>query len=324
MRGLSVSLFGGVRVSHGGVQAATHVTRSVQGLLAYLVLRRHRCHAREALLGVFWGDQSEQSARGCLNTALWRVRRILEPRGLRRGTYLIQTAGEIGFNTNSKYCLDVEVLEDDARRMLPQSAQDARDEDVRRLESTVGLYAGDVLEGFYSDWALRERERLRLIYLDCLTWIMLHHASHESHQRAIEWGHLILAHDPLREEVHRNLMRLHLRAGQRASALLQYETCRKVLATELDAEPSEETRRLYAELRPTAGVARSRHASAFATAPLVTMLRDVVEGLDRLRGQLQHTIQLLDRLTGGERSLASSLDAPVPACAAGEAPVRRQ
>ena len=44
-------------------------------------------------------------------------------------------------------------------------------------------------------------------------------------------------------------MQLLAQRGQRGAALAQYEACRKILAADLGAEPSEETRQLYELLR---------------------------------------------------------------------------
>jgi len=55
--------------------------------------------------------------------------------------------------------------------------------------------------------------------------------------------------EPLREDAHAWLMRLHALAGRRSEALREYERLRDLLARELDAEPGAETQRLYEEIR---------------------------------------------------------------------------
>ena len=45
------------------------------------------------------------------------------------------------------------------------------------------------------------------------------------------------------------MMLLLARTGQRSAALVQYETCRHILAEELDVEPAEETTALYERIR---------------------------------------------------------------------------
>jgi DNA-binding SARP family transcriptional activator len=92
--------------------------RVVKGLLAYLVLFR-RVHAREVLLDLFWGEYREDRARKCLNTALWRLRKVLEPAGVPRGTYLMTTSmGKVGFNRQSDCCLDVAEFEKHTQKAL--------------------------------------------------------------------------------------------------------------------------------------------------------------------------------------------------------------
>jgi DNA-binding SARP family transcriptional activator len=257
----------------------------VQALLAYLVLQRRRSHPREVLTGLFWGDHPEARARSCLSTALWRLRRVLEPPGVSRGTYLVTSRiGEVGFNCNSEHWVDVAAFEQGVqRRMEP---------DWSGVESAISHYTGDLLEGFYEDWALRERERLRILYLDALGRLLRHHSETDDVDAALACGQRILEIDPLREEIHRELIRLHLRSGHRAHALRQYQSCRDLLASELGIEPMEETRALNDEIlscaRPHAG------RSPPAADELLPPLRSAASGIDEAREHLTRAIRLLD------------------------------
>ncbi|MEZ4617363.1 MAG: BTAD domain-containing putative transcriptional regulator [Caldilineaceae bacterium] len=55
--------------------------------------------------------------------------------------------------------------------------------------------------------------------------------------------------DPYHEPTHRQLMRLLAQSGQRSAALAQYESCRHLLATELDVPPDETTTALVEQIR---------------------------------------------------------------------------
>ena len=55
------------------------------------------------------------------------------------------------------------------------------------------------------------------------------------------------------ESVHRALMRAHVAAGERASALRQFHACRAVLRRRLGFEPDEETRELYRQILDGSG-----------------------------------------------------------------------
>src|SRR5689334_22418611 len=105
---LKISLLGGVHITLPACSAESKVSHTGQALLAYLLLQHHRSHSRDVLAGLFWGEHRQDQARSCLSTTLWRLRRILEPAGIARGTYLVTTSlGEVSFNWASEYWLDV-------------------------------------------------------------------------------------------------------------------------------------------------------------------------------------------------------------------------
>jgi DNA-binding SARP family transcriptional activator len=81
---------------------------------------------------------------------------------------------------------------------------------------------------------------------------------------AIGHGRRILAEDPLRESMHREVMRLCLRDGQRAEALRQFAECRRILDHELQVEPMPETLALYRELSGAAPASAARASRAAA------------------------------------------------------------
>jgi DNA-binding SARP family transcriptional activator len=300
---LRIYLFGSVRIVHDGRPAEVNVTRIVQALLAYLLLQRHRCHSREVLTGLLWGDHREDRAHGCLNTALWRLRRVLEPEGIPRGTYLMTTpAGEVGFNRERDYWLDVEVFEAQVGQVLAQPFTAMEAADVEELEQTLQLYSGDLLEGFYDNWALREQERLRCLYLNSLAHCMYYYRHHGAYEESLACGQQILNRDPLREEIHRDMMRLYLDAGRRALAVRQYETCHAILATELGIPPMEETQALYAQIAPLAGHHRRQSPVAAEVTTLQQALQQLgkaMQACDKAREQVQRAIQLVEGFTEG-------------------------
>ncbi len=241
---LRMSLFGVMRVSHGAEQVEDKMHQAVKGLLAYLVLFR-RVHAREVLLDLFWGEYSEDRARKCLNTALWRLRKVLEPKGVPRGTYLITTSmGKVGFNRQSNHCLDVADFEKHIPKALAQPYSALTVVEASTLEDALSLYSGDLLEGFYDNWVLRERERLYSLELRGLAHLLKYHRHQKNYEKALSCGQKIIDFDPLREEIHREIMRLHAANRQRPQAIRQYETCCRILDKDLSVGPMEETRLL--------------------------------------------------------------------------------
>ncbi len=248
MSALSIRLFGGIELRSRD-DVAFALQPSVQVFLAYLLLNRERYHCREVLSAHFWGDRDDGHARRCLNTTLWRLRQELEEAGTPRGT-LVQTnhAGEIGVNCGDDIWLDVAEFEEKARRGLTPALSEMSPQMAAHLEEAVALYVGDLLEAVYADWVLVHRERLRALYIKCLKRLMHFHRTRHAYERSIAYGRKILAIDPLREEVHRQVMRLYELNGERAEALRQYDRCRQILARELDTEPMPEIQAHYRQL----------------------------------------------------------------------------
>jgi DNA-binding SARP family transcriptional activator len=246
---LQVRLLGRVQVSHDNWVTELKTTRVIQELLGYLLLQRHRTHSRDVLADLFWGEQHQEKAYGCLNTNLWRLRHILEPDGIRPGAYLISNhMGEVGFNQKSHYWLDVAVLEQQINHTVAFPYQSVAPKQAETLANSMQLYRGDLLEGSYEDWALQERERIRDLYLNALSYLMHYEKYHGCYEKGLVYGRQILKMDPLREEIHRDMIRLYLANGQRAMAVRQYETCSEILRHQLKIEPMEETKRLYTQI----------------------------------------------------------------------------
>lgn len=248
---LRISLFGTVRISHDN--RPSELGPKAQALLAYLLLQGARLHPREKLLDLFWSDHDQSQARCCLRTTLWRLRRALEPEHIPTRTYLLITpADEIGFNWDSNHWLDVLAFERQVNPVLAQPVHTLNLAAIQILEDTLRLYTGDLLESFYDDWAIREQERLRCLYLNCLEHLMRYYQYHGDSEKSLAYGQQILMREPLHEEVHREVMRLYLAGGQRALAIRQYETCRDILAQELKIAPMAETQALHTQaLIPT-------------------------------------------------------------------------
>ena len=165
MATLQIMLFGSFRITRTNWEHELQLTRNVQAFLGYLLIHRHRVLSREVLADIFWGDRPEEQARNCLNTMVWRLRRTLESDSTPRGTYLVRTPlAEVGFNRKCDYWLDAAFFESQVRRLLKKQAEMLDPNEAEALESALKLYAGDLLEGFYFDWALFERERMRSLY----------------------------------------------------------------------------------------------------------------------------------------------------------------
>lgn len=297
---LQVALFGDMRVTQDNWLTEVSLTREIQALLAFLLLQRHKVHFRDVLADIFWGEQSQERARGSLNTAVWKLKKALEPKGVFPGTYL-KTSHQSGvtFNRESQYWLDIEVFENETNGILVRPFQTAEDSHIRSLEKTLELYRGELLEGLYEEWALRERERFRALYLKSLIYLLQYYGFHDAYEIAISYGQQILDLDPLREEIHREIMRLYLGNGQRALAIRQYEICRVTLDKEFGIAPMEDTQALYAQIfmRKSGSVSAPVMEEKISLDQAFRQLREATQNIELARAQVQQAFQLIAKIS---------------------------
>lgn len=246
---MCIQLMGGMKISSQEASSAPSMTRQSQGLLAYLLLYRHRLHPREVLANQFWSDSTTAQARASFNTALWRVRSAIEPKGVPQGTYVVAAGrGDIGFNSASPHWLDVEQIESQVGPLLGRPILSLSPSEAAQMAEALELFSGDLLEGMAWEWVLQERERMRMLCLDGLMHLLQYYALHRMYDEGLRCGQRILWCDPVREAVHREMMRMHCAAGQRGLAIRQYAVCRTALHNELRIEPMPATQTLYNEI----------------------------------------------------------------------------
>jgi DNA-binding SARP family transcriptional activator len=248
MVSVELRLFGPPRAFNSELGVETRFPGRTGQLLAYLALFHQRAHSRGRLAGIFWGEQREESARRCLSTALWRVRerlaRVLpDPEEL-----LVSDRFQVAFRPGRRIRVDVHLFEEAVGTFAHGTPLSTLAE-AQEVERGLALYKAELLDGYFDDWVLRERERLRWLRLNGLAALVHFHRERDDVPKAIDLAQELLRYDPAQEIVLREIMILHVRAGQRALALEQYRTTARALARELDTEPMEETVDLYERIR---------------------------------------------------------------------------
>ncbi len=247
---LNITTLGGLQVSQGGIPVADLALRKAEALFVYLACTR-RPQPREVLADLFWDERSPAQSLGSLRMALSSLRARLAP-------YLIITRATVAFNYDRPHQLDVAELEQhlDAARSYGSRGDDLSPEAVRELEQAVALYRGSFLQGFYlrdasgfEEWMLMQQERLQRLVTAALQDLVTSYLGRGEYSAGIPHASRLLQMDPLDEEMHRQLMRLLAYSGQRAAALEQYQTCQRILSTELGIAPGPATTELYESIR---------------------------------------------------------------------------
>jgi len=99
---------------------------------------------------------------------------------------------------------------------------------------------------------LREREKIRRVYFKALAKLVTYYRARHDYDASVHYAQLILDSEPLREDVHREIMELYKLMGQQALALRQFEICRELLMKELAIPPMPQTTKLYRSIADAA------------------------------------------------------------------------
>lgn len=204
--------------------AHVELPRAAERLLAYLALQHHRV-TRHKVAGVLWPDVSEERSLGSLRSALWRLRRCAHEIVDRIGTCLQLSATTV---------LDIDVLSEQSHQLV--DAQAAWDESTPAIDPAV--FGAELLPGWYDDWVLSERERLRQLSLHSLEALSRRHMSAGRIAEAIEAAWRAIALEPLRETAYVALIDAHLAEGNVCEAIRQLRVYADILDRELGVQPS--------------------------------------------------------------------------------------
>lgn len=321
MSALAVRLFGKFDVHRDGRPVADLEACRVQELFSYLLLHRDRPHPRTALAGLLWGDRPGAQHMKYLRQALWQLQTALEASADLESPRVVLVETEwVRLNAQTDLWLDVAEFEQVSHQVLDVRGQQLDQPGAVALQAAVELYRGDLLEGWYQDWCLYERERFRNVHLAMLDKLMGYSEAHHEYEAGLAYGARILRYDRARERTHRRMMRLHFLAGDRTAALRQFESCVSALREELDVRPDRRTLALHEQIRagqlaaPIQASASTDAALRVTPAPLPEILgylkrvRGVLADLDRQIEQQIETVELtLDKISTVSPSLAGPL-----------------
>jgi DNA-binding SARP family transcriptional activator/tetratricopeptide (TPR) repeat protein len=204
-------------------------------LLAHLAIEGPTPRAK--LAAMLWPEVDDERARGNLRQRLLRLKRVTNAQ-LLTGDAQVQLAAGIGHDLADTH----ELLE----AVDPEAAS-----------------------GF-AEWLTVQRERRRRKRSDALFASAAQAEAQGDLAAALRQAGALLDLDPLSEDAHRRLIKLHYLRGDTGAALAAYRRCVEVLRAELGAQPSRETRELGRQIELAAPVL------PVATAPRalpVTILR---------------------------------------------------
>jgi DNA-binding SARP family transcriptional activator len=219
----AVLLFGGPYVMFSGRRL--EVPDGSKRLLVFVALGTGRVDRRFAA-GSLWPVGNDDRAAGNLRSALWRLRCA--------GIDLLES-DKRSLMLRPGTVVDVSLVCEWAARLVDGSATEA---DLRAVN--LRNDAMDLLPGWYDDWVIFERERIRQRLLHALEILSRRLAALGRCAEAVETAISAVSADPLRESANRVLIEAHLAEGNLAEGRRAYERYRTIARRELGVEPGRE------------------------------------------------------------------------------------
>ena len=193
---------------------------------------------KDQIAAALWPDLSRQQLGNALHTALRELRRALGDPG-----WVVYADGRYRFDRSRPHECDVTTFEDAlaaARRARPAEAA------LPDLQRAVAAYGGDFLDGMSAgEWALVRRDELRRAFESALLATGRLQTAAGRHQAAAAAFRRAVAHEPLNESAHRELMSSWARLGETARAVRHYEELVTLLRDQVGVPPAAETTALY-------------------------------------------------------------------------------
>ncbi len=284
MGDLYLTLLGPPEVRHGD-QALLFSTRKELALLIYLAVEGG-VHSRKNLSEQFWPEGDARHGRAALRITLLHLRHMLgEGTDVSPVPHLLIKRDTLGFDPTSDIELDLHILLEACTSARASTGttltmpEVARRRLLAQLQCATGLPRGEFLEGFslrdapaFDDWVRFQREYWHLCMSEVFDRLSQMQFEAGELEAAIETVSRWLVLSPLHEDAYLRLMRLHFAVGDRAAALHAYDTCRAMLATGMQTEPTPETVALASRMRAVAPPRRKEAPTppvAFLDGPLL-------------------------------------------------------
>jgi DNA-binding SARP family transcriptional activator len=237
-------------------QAIRLETQKAVALLAYLSLANQPV-PREALAAMFWPEFDQSHAFANLRRNLASLDKSLGY------CWIDANRSTISFRKSENLFIDIVSYFDLIKRTKQhcRSSQTPCKECLNRLEQAANLYRDEFLSCLnfkncnnFDEWQYFQREEASLELAIVLRRLSEGYAAIGNIEQSIRYARRWVKLDRLNEEAQRFLIHLYSQAGQRGTALRQYDEFLRLLTEELGQAPEPETVAMYEKIcigRPT-------------------------------------------------------------------------
>lgn len=234
---LQVNLLGPFAIKIDGKQIRTDLGPSGRKMAAYLFSCPGRLHRRERVADLFWPELNSKRSRAALNSAVWRLRKILcEEPASDGGKNLRSIGDELILEPEPWLQVDVQIITELARQMERRPNEFAEVE-TNVIKNALDLYEEPFLHGEEDIFFIEERERVHTCFVALSHHLLARYLSIQDYANAIAVCRRVLSSDPYREFFIRNLIGLLCLSERRAEAAKFFKVWQDELRSEIGVAP---------------------------------------------------------------------------------------
>lgn len=236
---IEVCLLGPFSIKLDGKRLYPDLGHSGLRMAAHLFASPGRLHRREKIADMYWPEMTLERSRAALNSAIWRLRKILCQDPHSNGGKNLRSIGEnIVFDLEPWIKVDTVIVSSIAKAASANGKNAAA---IAELQHVIDLYLGPFMDGDDSPAFLEERERLHTCFVGVAYELLTHYIVLEEYPAAIGICRKVLTFDPYREYFVRKILGALCLNGQRAEAANYFERWQKLLREEIGVAPMPET-----------------------------------------------------------------------------------
>lgn len=258
MANLYLKTFGGLQILHDGISInKSFKSDKIRALLLVLASTPSGI-LREKLMGLFWPDYPEKSARQSLRQSLYTIRKVLGQAGIPENCLLSNTDSVQLLLDENLWDGDFLKIDRAANQIKSHKHQTVRNcpDCITSLEDAMKTYDGDYLSGLATDsiefenWLSHRQSQYKKTILVWLEHLEYWFASRMEFSSAATWAatnyELSGTYD---EKLLRDLIWLQHLSSNRQAALREHESYVSRIRAEFDVAPEPTTTSLAEEIR---------------------------------------------------------------------------
>lgn len=228
-------------ISNGMPVTRWRMARSME--LFFFLLETGKPVRKEQITMALWPEHESEQTDSTVRTLIYYLRKALGKNSVvfQSGLYGLDA---VEFSKD-KCWYDVDIF--NTQHLQAKKALDAEDDGTATiaLNKMIGLYRGDYVQSFYSDWCIPRRDKLRQAYMDAHHQLAMIAWRREDWDDSLLHWQQLLALDICYEAAHYGIMRCYLQQGKREMALRQFQSCSQILRDELSTTPNASLQKLY-------------------------------------------------------------------------------